>query len=143
MMGRHIFQSFWNGGELSPYERLCLKSFIDHGHRVALYTFHHLTVPIGVELRDASELIPESEYFVYKEGPGAGSPSAFSNLFRYKLLATKGGWWIDTDVICLANSIPKSSFFAAYESLDTINGAVLFAKKKDPLINACLTASST
>ena len=28
--------------------------------------------------------------------------AGFSNFFRYKLLLEKGGWWVDTDVVCLA-----------------------------------------
>src|SRR5262249_54280435 len=44
----------------------------------------------------------QDKVFVYQaEGFGKGSPSAFSNYFRYKLLAEKGGWWIDTDVVRL------------------------------------------
>jgi hypothetical protein len=35
----HRFQSFWYGEALSPYELFCLKSFIDHGHAVDLYTY--------------------------------------------------------------------------------------------------------
>jgi len=36
---RHTFQSFWHGGALSPYELFCLKSFIDCGYAVDLYTY--------------------------------------------------------------------------------------------------------
>jgi len=50
---------------------------------------------------DGNQIIPEHEAFTYKNGPGSGSYSAFSNLFRYKLLAQKGGWWIDMDMVCL------------------------------------------
>ena len=103
-MPKHLFQSFWAGPSLSPYEHLCLTSFIDRGHAFDLYTFDaNLAVPAGVQLRDAATILDQSEYFVYENGPGRGSPSAFANLFRYKLLQDKGGWWVDTDVICLAD----------------------------------------
>jgi hypothetical protein len=105
---RHTFQSFWHGEALSPYELFCLKSFIACGYAVDLYTYDvNLVVPAGVRVCDAAELASRDEVFVYQsEGLGKGSPSAFSNYFRYKLLAEKGGWWIDTDVVCLTDRIP-------------------------------------
>src|SRR4051794_2405253 len=97
-MPKHLFQSFW-WGPLSPYERLCLNSFIDRGHTFDLYTYDpNLAVPAGVQLLDAAAILDQSEFFVYDNEPGRGSPSAFANLFRYKLLRDKGGWWVDTDV---------------------------------------------
>ena len=46
---RHTFQSFWHGGVLSPYQLFCLKSFIDCGHAVDLYTYDlNLVAPAGV-----------------------------------------------------------------------------------------------
>ncbi|HKP77486.1 MAG TPA: hypothetical protein VJT67_18285, partial [Longimicrobiaceae bacterium] len=32
---------------------------------------------------------------------GNGSLAGFANFFRYKLLAERGGWWADADVVCL------------------------------------------
>jgi len=58
---RHLFQSFWHGGPLSPYESFCLRSFIDHGHSFDLYTHDlNLAVPAGVRVVDASELMQEA-----------------------------------------------------------------------------------
>lgn len=52
----HTFQTFWWGSALSPYEMFCLKSFVDHGHKVHLYTFDpQLDVPDGVLICDASK----------------------------------------------------------------------------------------
>ena len=112
---QHRFQSFWYGGGLSPYEFLCLKSFIDCGHAFDLYTYDpDLAVPAGVQVRDASELIDRSEVFVYQpEGFGKGSPSAFSNLFRSKLMVEKGGWWTDTDVVCLTDRSRRHAILCA------------------------------
>ena len=136
---KHIFQSFWFGDTVSPYEAMCLQSFLDHGHAFHLYTYStQLKVPQGVERRDAAELFDQSKYFVYKKGLGAGSHAAFSNLFRYKLLADRGGWWVDTDVICLSSEIPTFEEFFALETDDIVNGAVLFFKRQDPLMLECL-----
>jgi hypothetical protein len=42
-------------------------------------------------VRDAAEILGPEAFFVYEEGPGKGSPAAFANQFRYKLLADRGG----------------------------------------------------
>ena len=69
-----------------------MRSFINHGHSFDLYTYDlKMTVPGGVRLKDASQILKKRDYFTYKTGPGKGSPSAFSNLFRYKLLYERGG----------------------------------------------------
>ncbi len=140
---RHRFQSFWHGGQLSPYERFCLRSFVDCGHDFDLYTYDlTLAVPAGVQVRDASELIHENEVFCYQEGFGKGSPSAFSNLFRYKLLAEKGGWWVDTDVVCLRKDIPIVSEFFALQQVDRANTAIMYFNPGDPVMLQCLATAT-
>jgi glycosyltransferase involved in cell wall biosynthesis len=134
---RHIFQSFWWGGSITPYEALCMRSFVDHGHSYHLYTYApDLNVPDGVVVRDAAEVLPREDYFEYT-GPGRDSPSAFSNLFRYKLLAAQGGWWVDTDVICLSGQISPCNLFFALESDDIVNGAVLYFGQAHPVMIRC------
>jgi hypothetical protein len=137
---RHRFQSFWHGGPLSPYERMCLRSFVDCGHAVDLYTYDPgLDVPAGVRVRDAGELIGPDEVFVYEaEGFGKGSPSAFSNLFRYKLLAERGGWWIDTDVVCLTDRIPDLGEFFARQDADLVACGVMYFAPGHPVMARCL-----
>jgi hypothetical protein len=135
-MPKHLFQSFWWGAP-SPYERLCLNSFVDRGHAFDLYTYDpNLTVPVGVQLRDAATILDQSEFFVYDNEPGRGSPAAFANLFRYKLLKDKGGWWVDTDVVCLADDIPTYPEFFAHQD-ELLNGAVLYFEPGHPLMALC------
>jgi hypothetical protein len=135
---RATFQSFWAGGQLSPYESLCLNSFVKCGHAFDLYTFDTgLTVPAGVRLRDARELFGPEDFFVYEDGFGKGSPAAFSNIFRYKLLAQKGGWWVDTDVVCQVRNAPNVKEFFAREDAGLINNAVLFFEPGHPLMVRC------
>jgi hypothetical protein len=145
MMGRsrsprHRFQSFWHGGPLSPYELFCLRSFIDWGHAVDLYTYDtSLAVPAGVRVCDAAELIAEDRVFVYQaEGFGKGSPSAFSNFFRYTLLAEKGGWWIDTDVVCLTDRIPVDDEFFARQDADFVAPGTMYFEPRHPVMMQCL-----
>jgi hypothetical protein len=83
-------------------QQMSLASFAAHGHPVHLYAYQDLRgVPAPVVLKDAEEILPPSEVFFYRRGFGRGSPSAFSNVFRYKLLFERGGWWADTDFVCL------------------------------------------
>jgi hypothetical protein len=132
--GPGLFQSFWYGDALSPYEKACIRSFVDHGHRYVLYTYRRdLHVPTGVECCDAAPLIAPELYFTYGPGDGAGSHALFSNLFRYKLLAEQGGWWVDTDVVCLGREIPQCEIFCAYQESGSINGAVLHLPKGHPV----------
>ena len=78
-------QSFWHGGVLSPYENMCIRSFLDHGHSYDLYSFEPgLRVPDGCNLCDARQFFDEDEVIYYGEGIGTGSVSLFSNQSRYK-----------------------------------------------------------
>jgi len=138
-MTRHTFQSFWWGNALSPYEILCLKSFIACGHGFDLYTFdQNIIVPAGVQVCDASQLITKDQFFVYQSGFGQGSPAAFANLFRYRLLAERGGWWTDTDVVCLSEHVPVFAEFFARQDADVINVALLYFEAHDPVMVHCL-----
>jgi hypothetical protein len=122
---RTEFASFWHGGELPPHCWICLKSFIDHGHGLTLYCYHDIEVPAGVQVGDAEEVLPKTSIFYYENGPGAGSISAFSNIFRYKLLADKGGWWVDVDVLCMSDGLPQQDIVFGWESEQALGTAVL------------------
>jgi Glycosyltransferase sugar-binding region containing DXD motif len=130
---RHVFQSFWLGPQISPYQLLSMQSFLSHGHRYILYCYDRMPVVPGVELRDAADILSRNRVFFYKQGPGAGSVSAFSNLFRYKLLRDRGGWWTDTDVICLGHKLPDAELVMARESPTDVGTAVLRLPQGHPL----------
>ena len=138
-VARHRFQSFWHGKALSPYELFCLQSFVTCGHDVDLYTYNeNLVVPAGVRVCDATH-ISRDEVFVYEaDGFGKGSPSAFSNFFRYKLLVEKGGWWIDTDVVCLTDRIPLVDEFYARQDADLVACGTMYFKPQHPVMVQCL-----
>ncbi|MEQ1574305.1 MAG: glycosyltransferase [Vicinamibacterales bacterium] len=98
----NIVQSFWFGSHLPSLQLLSMRSFLAHGHEYHLYTFDRIdNAPDGITVLDASRILPRESVFTYQHGFGKGSYSAFSNQFRYKLLFEKGGWWVDTDVVCL------------------------------------------
>ena len=92
-------QGLWIGPELSVMEQLSIASFLQNGHEYHLFVYDEVkNVPAGTVIRDASEILPVSRIFQYKH---QASYAGFANFFRYKLLLERGGWWIDTDVICL------------------------------------------
>ena len=94
-----IIQGLWVGPELSVMERLSIASFRQNGHEYHLYVYDEpKNVPSGTVIADANQILPASSIFQYKQRP---SYAGFSNFFRYKLLLERGGWWVDTDTICL------------------------------------------
>lgn len=95
-----IVNSLWIGS-LGNMERMSMISHLQHGHCYRLWTYQNVVAPEGVEVRDANEILSAGETFTYQIGEEKGSFSAFSNVFRYKLLLEQGGWWCDTDVVCL------------------------------------------
>jgi len=126
-----IVQSMWIGDKLSTMEQTAIRSFLANGHDFHLYTYSDIEgIPTGTTIKDGNEIIPESEIFCYDgDGYHAGSVSAFSNWFRYKLLFDKGGWWVDTDNVCLKPFNFKSDYVFSSEWQDD-------DKKKPYLINA-------
>lgn len=102
-MSDAVIQSLWVEGRLSTMERLCIRSFLANGHAFHLYTYGPVEgVPEGARVMDGREVLPESAVFRYEgEGFGAGSYAPFADLFRYRLLLERGGWWVDTDVVCV------------------------------------------
>ncbi|HEX8847851.1 MAG TPA: glycosyltransferase [Pyrinomonadaceae bacterium] len=94
-----IIQGLWIGPELSVMEQLSISSFLRNGHQYHLYVYDEVrNIPWGTIIKDAGEILPSSSIFQYKHQP---SYAGFSNFFRYKLLLERGGWWVDTDTICL------------------------------------------
>jgi Alpha 1,4-glycosyltransferase conserved region/Glycosyltransferase sugar-binding region containing DXD motif len=99
---RETINSLWIGRPLSLIEQLSITSFLRNGCEYHLYCYENIkNVPDGVIIRNATEILPASEIFYYSSREGRGSVAAFANLFRYKLLLERGGWWVDADVVCL------------------------------------------
>jgi hypothetical protein len=113
---RTVFQGFWHGPPMGVLHRACLRSFTELGHRFHLYTYEPVDTPDGVELLDANEIIPFKQMFHYRNPiTGREDPSPFSDLFRFRLLGTRGGWWTDIDTVCLSSDIPEVDYAWAPE----------------------------
>ncbi|HEX8168856.1 MAG TPA: hypothetical protein VF601_24095 [Beijerinckiaceae bacterium] len=102
-----------------------MASFVRHGHEYQLYTYDPMDLPAGVRQRDAREILPPARVFLYSQGPEKGSVAGFSNLFRYRLLLTRGGWWVDADVVCLSRDVPEGDLFFGWEAPDVVGSAIL------------------
>lgn len=132
-------QSFWYGAELSPIETLCLSSFTRRGVSFDLYTYDDgLNVPDGVTLRDAGEIYDEDEVFTYQKGKGKGSVAAFANMFRYKLLYERGGWWVDMDVLYTGHDLPEAGRFFGWQDESKICNAIMRVEPGSPVAHECL-----
>jgi hypothetical protein len=91
--------SLWIGPELTWMEQICLMSFVEKGHRTVLYVYDTVkSIPDGVEVRDANEIMPTDE-IVYHVN--TGSPAFHSDIFRLRMLDQTDFLWIDTDAYCL------------------------------------------
>ncbi len=120
-----VVQAFWFG-PVSTMERLSVASFLAHGHGVHVYTFGKLSgLPAGAEIKDASEVLPPRSRWrraVYRDS--RGSFSGYSNMFRYKLLLERGGWWVDLDTVCLQPFEFADDYIFATEPDQTLGSAV-------------------
>lgn len=92
-------QGLWISGSLSIMERLSITSFLAQGHEYHLYIYDDVQgIPAGATVKDASEILPRSAIFRHV---ATGSYGVFSDVFRYKMLWDRGGWWADLDVVAV------------------------------------------
>ena len=90
-------QSLWVGNNLSELEILSIKSFQKLGHPFILYTYDKVKgIPKGTIVKDGNKIMKKKDLFKFKT-----SFLPFSDIFRYKMLYEKGGYWVDLDMIAL------------------------------------------
>ncbi|MGZ4777930.1 MAG: glycosyltransferase [Thermoanaerobaculia bacterium] len=110
-------QSLWIGTELSVMERLSITSFLANGHPYELYVYDNVKgIPDGTVVKDANRILPAAAIFKYRS---ADSYAGFANHFRYKLLLEEGGWWADTDVVCVKPFTFDDEYVIASEMSDS------------------------
>lgn len=81
---------------------MSIRSCLALGHPYHLYTYEAVAgVPEGTTIMDANEILPSSKVFFYEDELHRGSVGGFANLFRFKLLAMRGGIWLDLDMVLL------------------------------------------
>lgn len=123
--------TLWIGERMGAVERACLRSVMRQGHGVALYCYRAPDgVPAEIELRDAVEILAESEVFTGRNG----SFAAFSDWFRYELLKRGLGTWVDTDMYLLHPLEMRAPYLFGEESPGIINNAILRLPANSPII---------
>jgi mannosyltransferase OCH1-like enzyme len=134
----NIIQSLWIGDKLSPMEQKSIESFLRHGHEYHLYTYNDVAgVPSGAVIKDANALMSLTTF----EGLHY---AVIADFFRYRLLFEKGGWWSDTDAICVKHFDFEDEFVFSSEYLNTggkhINNGTIRVPKRSRVIQYCMAA---
>ena len=99
----------WSYGPIDSMQRLSIRSFIKCGHEFHLYTYapNDLNfLPSGVIIKDANGVMPLDKSVDHAK---------FADIWRYAFLYKIGGWWVDTDVICIRPFDFTEDFVVAYE----------------------------
>jgi len=130
-----IIQGLWIGPELSLLEQLSIASFLRNGHEYHLYVYDEpRNIPAGTIIKDANQILPSSSIFQYRE---YASYAGFANFFRYKILLEHGGWWADSDTICLKPfDFPDEYVFSSElcNGREVINCGVIKTPKGSPVM---------
>lgn len=137
-----IINGLWIGNKLSALEQLCILSFIQNGHIFQLWTYSIIdNIPEGTIIKNANDIIDSKDIFSYvytnKFGHGKGSYAGFSDIFRYKLLYTHGGWWTDMDVTCLKPLTFESEYVFRKNGKKGIVGNIMKCPANSNLMKYC------
>ena len=138
-----IVHGLWIGPQLSALELLTIHSFLNHGHAFHLWTYEppDNDLPADLILEDANEILHHKHIFRYKNkntvGHGKGSLAGYSDIFRYKLLYEKGGWWSDMDITCLKPLDFEAPYVFRNHTLLDVVGNLMKCPQGSPLMKSC------
>ncbi|WP_237212700.1 hypothetical protein [Ruegeria lacuscaerulensis] len=123
----------WVDGPLSFLEQLCIKSFLDVGQHVCLYTYGDVAnIPEGTERRDACEVLSGENIITHKR---TGSPAVHADKFRYRMLAQQPDMiWADTDAYCVKPFTTDNGHFHGHLAPNEINNGVLRLPPDSPTL---------
>jgi len=136
-------RTFWHGGPIGPYQLLCLRSFVDRGHRVEVFSFEPIPeMPDWLVRENAADIVPAGRVLRYL--PEQRRFAIHADLFRHAVLHRLGGWWIDPDIVLLRTELPAGDlFFTGPTEFDVISTAVLrFPAGHPALTDALVHATS-
>ena len=135
--------TLWIGGALSWLEQLCLKSFVDRGQKITLFSYEDIpNVPEGVIRRDGREVLDTDDFIKYEK---KDSFALFADLFRLHMIHQNPGMiWVDTDVYCHRPMDYDSDYVLGFElpGQHRVNNAVLGMPADSPLMAALLDFTS-
>ena len=127
--------SLWIGPSLGPIERACLRSVLRQGHKLSLYCYSKPGgVPAGVELRDATEILPQSSIIRHH----SGSVALFANRFRYELQRRGRGTWLDCDAYLVRPLDGASDYLVGQYEPGRFNNGVLRLPPDSPILDPLL-----
>jgi hypothetical protein len=131
-------RTFWQGEVISTYQLLCLRSFVDRGHHVELFSYEPaLDLPDWIARKDAAEILPRER--VLRFLPEQRRFAVHADLFRLALLHRLGGWWIDPDVVLLRAKLPEADlWFAHIFETGVISTAAMKFPAGHPLLTQAL-----
>lgn len=140
--GAQVVQGLWIGDHLAAMQQCSIQSFLDAGHPYDLYVYGPIEgVPRDARVLDAGSLIPADRVWRYRD---YDSPAGFSNQFRYRLLAERGGTWADLDVICL-RPLPHDAYLLAAQGFGPAPAATCLLRApsdSELLARACAAAAA-
>jgi hypothetical protein len=128
---------FWYEGELNWVAELSIRSFTRFAETtVALYGYDGESDPRipGCVWRNAEDIVPQRDLSEYKDNLGYARAS---DLFRYKLLFKRGGWYFDTDCILVRPLDPlfDHRYVFGRQDGDLVGNGVLKFPAGDPILN--------
>lgn len=128
--------TLWIGERLSWLEQLCLKSFVDHGHHVTLYSYAPIeNVPEGIHVEDAEHIYPSEPMLRHAR---TGSPAIHADMWRLHLLKKTAKIWVDADMVCYRPFNYPSPFVFGWEKPGQVCNAVLGLPPNSKTLNALL-----
>ena len=120
----------WIGSTLGAVERASMRSVLRQGHPLTLWCYGKPAgVPLGVTVRDASEVLPFNDDLRHH----TGSVALFADWFRYELQQRSHGVWLDSDVYLL-KPLPDAEYILTEEEPGRINGGVLRLPADSPML---------
>ncbi|WP_066754182.1 capsular polysaccharide synthesis protein [Sphingobacterium populi] len=136
-MSKIKVKTLWISSIFEDMQKLCMQSFLNVGCEVEIYTYSPIkNIPNGVKLMNANEIIPKQ--YIFRDFHN--SYATFSDWFRIKLLFLKGGWWVDSDMLCIKPFEIESEYVFAtekvmgnFEEIVTISNCVIKMEKRSVL----------
>ena len=131
-------RTLWHGRSMGAYQLMPLRSFVDRGHRVEVFSYEpELELPSWLQRRNAAEILGPDRIVRYL--PEEERFAIHANLFRYALLHQLGGWWIDPDVVLLGTELSADDhFISGPNEFNVVSTAAIKLPAGHPLMAGAL-----